>query len=162
MCDDLVTKHQARLESSGGLFSGLRVAVVLSNIQQARVYTRIITAGGGTVLPMTNLQQLSQQWWGKRERERGEPSPFYTEIIAGETSVWRPWILLFWRTPSRSTGPSGRKYCRSQGTSSCDISSTRTSSTASLSVTESTPSTSSLTRQRGGRIAVRGNLGPGS
>ena len=62
MCDDLVTKHQERLETSGGLFSGLRVAVVLTNIQQARVYTRIITAGGGTVLPLTNLRQLCQQW----------------------------------------------------------------------------------------------------
>ena len=63
VCDDLVTKHRARRESSGGLFAGLRVAVVLSNTQQARVYSRIITAGGGEVLPLTNLQQLCPQWW---------------------------------------------------------------------------------------------------
>ena len=67
MCDDLVTKHRARLESSGGLFAGLRVAVVLRNTQQAQVYSRIITAGGGVVLPLTNLQQLCQQWWADTE-----------------------------------------------------------------------------------------------
>ena len=62
VCDDLVRKHRDRLESSGGLFAGLRVAVVLSNTQQARVYSRIITAGGGKALRLANLHQLCQQW----------------------------------------------------------------------------------------------------
>ena len=89
MCDDLVMKHRARLVSSGGLFSGLRVAVVLNKTQKARVYSRIITAGGGVVLPVSSLLQLCQQWWADSQ---GTFSIIMTLIFTGRITVWTPWI----------------------------------------------------------------------
>ena len=62
VCDDLVMRHRQRLRTSGKLFEGLRVALVLRNSLQNKVYTRIVTAGGGHVLPVTSLGQLCRTW----------------------------------------------------------------------------------------------------
>ena len=46
VCDDLVMRHRQRLRTSGKLFEGLRVALVVRNSLQNKVYTRIVRLGG--------------------------------------------------------------------------------------------------------------------
>ena len=65
VCDPLVQRHRQRLRAEGRLFQGLRVAVVLRNSLQNKVYTRIVRLGGGEVLPVSSLEQLCQTWSGK-------------------------------------------------------------------------------------------------
>ena len=58
VCDDLVLHHRRRRLQLGGIFSEMRAAFVLSNPRQGAVYTRLVRAGGGHVLPHSTLRQL--------------------------------------------------------------------------------------------------------
>ena len=58
ICDDLVLDHRKRRHELGGLFEGIKAVFVLNNQIQSKVYTRILRAGGGEVLPFTSLRQL--------------------------------------------------------------------------------------------------------
>ena len=58
VCDDLVLRHRERREQMGPMFRGVRVVFALNNSVQSRVYSRIVRAGGGEVIPYTTVQDL--------------------------------------------------------------------------------------------------------